>query len=170
MPRIVYRHDQPSRFIASAIGEPGQREFFLQVKSDDGVNTIGIEKGQVIALTERFEELIREIRRGKLASPEEISVKPLIDSKPLELPIEADFLVGIISITWENDRVYVNLQAASQDDEIYLDDIDEGPDLIVVKLKIEQVKGFCERAREIVNAGRPSVTYTLLTLPTNREV
>ena len=47
MPRIVYRHDQPSRFIASAIGEPGQREFFLQVKSDDGVNTIGIEKGKI---------------------------------------------------------------------------------------------------------------------------
>ena len=155
MPRIVYRHDQPSRFIASAIGEPGQREFFLQVKSDDGVNTIGIEKG-------RFEELIREIRRGKLASPEEIGAKPLIDNKPLELPIEADFLVGIISITWENDRVCVNLQAASQDDEIYLDDIDEGPDLIVVKLKIEQVKGFCERAREIVNAGRPSCAFCSL--------
>ena len=162
MPRIVYRHDQPSRFIASAIGEPGQREFFLQVKSNDGINTIGIEKGQVIALTERFEELIREIRRGKLASPEEISVKPFTDNKPLELPIEADFLVGIISITWESDRVYVNLQAASQDDEIYLDDIDEGPDLVVVKLKIEQVKGFCERAKEIVSAGRPACAFCAL--------
>ena len=74
MPRIVYRHDQPSRFIASAIGEPGQREFFLQVKSDDGINTIGIEKGQVIALTERFEELIREI-----SAPVCVRVKKAMD-------------------------------------------------------------------------------------------
>ena len=162
MPRIVYRHDQPSRFIASAIGEPGQREFFLQVKSDDGINTLGIEKSQVMALTERFEELIREIRRGKLVSPEEMSVKPLIDNAPLELPIEPDFLVGIMSITWESGRVYVNLQAASQDDEIYLDDIDEGPDLVVVKLTIEQVKGFCERAKDIVNAGRPACAFCAL--------
>ena len=162
MPRIVYRHDQPSRFIASAIGEPGQREFFLQVKSDDGINTIGIEKSQVMALTERFEELIREIRRGKLVSREEMSVKPLIDNAPLELPIEPDFLVGIMSITWESGRVYVNLQAASKDDEIYLDDIDEGPDLVVVKLTIEQVKGFCERAKDIVNAGRPACAFCAL--------
>ncbi len=162
MPRIVYRHDQPSRFIASAIGEPGQREFFLQVKSDDGINTIGIEKSQVMALTERFEELIREIRRGKLVSPEEMSVRPLIDNDPVELPIEPDFLVGIISITWESGKVYVNLQAASQDDEIYLDDIDEGPDLVVVKLTIEQVKGFCERAKDIVNAGRPACAFCAL--------
>ena len=162
MPRIVYRHDQPSRFIASAIGEPGQREFFLQVKSDDGINTLGIEKSQVMALTERFEELIREIRRGKLVSPEEMSVRPLIDNDPLELPIEPDFLVGIMSITWESGRVYVNLQAASQDDEIYLDDIDEGPDLVVVKLTIEQVKGFCERAKDIVNAGRPACAFCAL--------
>jgi uncharacterized repeat protein (TIGR03847 family) len=95
-------------------------------------------------------------------SPEEMSVKPLIDNAPLELPIEPDFLVGIISITWESGRVYVNLQAASQDDEIYLDDIDEGPDLVVVKLTIEQVKGFCERAKDIVNAGRPACAFCAL--------
>ena len=49
MPRIVYRHNSPERFIVSAIGEPGQREFFIQVVSSEGVNTIAVEKEQVRA-------------------------------------------------------------------------------------------------------------------------
>jgi uncharacterized repeat protein (TIGR03847 family) len=80
VPRIIYRHEPATRFIVSAIGEPGQRQFFIQVKSDDGLNSVTLEKSQVIALTERFEELVRELRRGKLASPEVISAEPVIDT------------------------------------------------------------------------------------------
>ncbi|NCZ77446.1 MAG: DUF3090 domain-containing protein, partial [Actinobacteria bacterium] len=29
MPRIIYRHDPTNRFIVSAIGQPGEREFFI---------------------------------------------------------------------------------------------------------------------------------------------
>ena len=59
MPRIIYRHQPASRFIVSAIGDPGQRQFFIKVKSADGLNSVTLEKNQVIALTERFEDLIR---------------------------------------------------------------------------------------------------------------
>mgnify|MGYP000492070039 CR=1 FL=1 len=55
VPRIVYRHQPATRFIVSAIGEPGQRQFFLQVKSESGINAVTLEKTQVMALTERFE-------------------------------------------------------------------------------------------------------------------
>lgn len=156
MPRIIYRHEPAIRFIVSAIGEPGQREFFMQVKSDNGINAVKIEKNQVMALTERLEELIREIRRGKLASQSEITAPALIDDQPMELPIESDFQVGVISITWEKEMVVINIQAASQDDELILDDFESGPDLIIASLKINQVKGFCERSKTIVNAGRPA--------------
>lgn len=162
MPRIIYRHQPAIRFIVSAIGEPGQREFFMQVKSENGVNTVGIDKGQVIALTERFEELIRELRRGKLANPEDLTEPAAQDDEPLELPIEADFTVGIISITWENDYVVVNMQATSQDDELLIDDIDLGPDLIIASLKISQIRGFCDRANRVVNAGRPACPFCAL--------
>lgn len=156
MPRIIYRHEPATRFIVSAIGEPGQREFFMQVKSDNGINAVKIEKNQVMALIERLEELIREIRRGKLASQSEITAPALIDDQPMELPIESDFQVGVISITWEKEMVVINIQAASQDDELILDDFESGPDLIIATLKINQVKGFCERSKTIVNAGRPA--------------
>ena len=162
MPRIIYRHQPASRFIVSAIGEPGQREFFMQVKSENNFNTVAIDKGQVIALAERFEELIRELRRGKLATPEDLTAPAVQDDEPLELPIESDFTVGVISITWENEYVVVNMQAASQDEDLILDDIDMGPDLLIATLNIAQVKGFCERAKEIVSAGRPACAFCAL--------
>ena len=84
------------------------------------------------------------------------------DDEPLELPIESDFTVGLISITWENEYVVVNMQAASQDDELLIDDIDYGPDLIVANLKINQIKGFCDRANNVVNAGRPACPFCAL--------
>ncbi|NDI25230.1 MAG: DUF3090 family protein [Actinobacteria bacterium] len=162
MPRIIYRHQPATRFIVSAIGEPGQREFFIQVKSEGNLNTVAIDKGQVIALSGRFQELIRELRRGRLATTEDLTAPAVQDDAPLELPIESDFTVGIISITWENEYVIVNIQAASQDDELLIDDIDSGPDLIVASLKINQIKGFCDRANLVVNAGRPACPFCAL--------
>jgi uncharacterized repeat protein (TIGR03847 family) len=162
MPRIIYRHQPANRFIVSAIGEPGQREFFLQVKSDGNLNTVAIDKGQVIALAERFEQLIRELRRGKLATAQELSAPAVQDDAPLELPIESDFTVGIISISWEREYVIVNLQAASETEELLTDDLDFGPDLIIANLKINQVKAFCQRANIVVNAGRPACPFCSL--------
>jgi uncharacterized repeat protein (TIGR03847 family) len=162
MPRIIYRHQPASRFIVSAIGEPGQRKFFVQVKSESNINTVAIDKGQVVALADRLGELIQQLRRGKLAPAEELTAPAIKDDDPLELPIEADFSVGIISINWDNEFVVVNIQAASQDDELLIDDIEFGPDLIIANLKINQVKGFCDRANRVVNAGRPACPFCAL--------
>jgi uncharacterized repeat protein (TIGR03847 family) len=162
MPRIVYRHQPSSRFIVSTIGQPGERQFFIQVKSDSGINTLAVEKSQVIALVDRFEELIRELRRSKIASKPDLLEKPDIDELPLELPIEQDFQIGIISISWERDMVLINMQAASQEDELILDNFESGPDLVIATLRISQVRGFCERARLIINAGRPSCPFCAL--------
>ncbi|MEY4313846.1 MAG: hypothetical protein RIS93_426 [Actinomycetota bacterium] len=162
MPRVIYRHQPATRFIVSAIGEPGERQFFIQVKSSEGLNSVTLEKTQVIALTERFEELIRELRRGKLATAADLSAAAVVDNLPMELPIDQDFQVGVISITWEKDLVFVNIQAISQDEDLILDDLDSGPDLIIATLRIDQVKGFCERAKSIVNAGRPACPFCSL--------
>jgi uncharacterized repeat protein (TIGR03847 family) len=102
------------------------------------------------------------LRRGKLAAAEEFTAPAVKDDEPLELPIESDFTVGIISITWENGYVVVNLQAASPDNELRIDDIDYGPDLIIANLKINQIKGFCDRANRVVNAGRPACPFCAL--------
>lgn len=167
MSRIIYRHESTERFIVSAIGQPGEREFFIQVKSKDGLNTIAIEKNQVIALTQRFEEMIRELRRSSLASSEELSVSAELDEQPLELPIEQDFQAGVISIAWENNRVVVNIQAASQIEDLVLEDMESGPDLVIASLVIGQVKGFCVRAKSVVSAGRAACPFCALPIDPN---
>jgi uncharacterized repeat protein (TIGR03847 family) len=162
VPRIIYRHEPATRFIVSAIGEPGQRQFFLQVKSDAGLNAVTLEKGQVAALAERLEELIRELRRGKLADASELTHPVTLDEDPMELPIESDFTVGVIGISWDSNFVVINIQAAAGDDDLLIDDIDYGPDLIIAQLKIHQVKGFCQRAKAVVTAGRAQCPFCAL--------
>ena len=45
---------------------------------------------------------------------------------------------------------------------VILDDADFGPDLVIATLRINQIKGFCERAKRIVNAGRPACPFCAL--------
>ena len=142
MPRVVYRHDNVSRFIVSAIGQPGEREFFIQVKSDDGINTIAVEKEQVRVLSEQINNLIVEVRRSGLVDKGQIAIAPRIDNDPLEIPIEADFQLGIASIAWKNQLIEITFQAISSDDFILLDDLDDGPDLIIANLAIDLAKGL----------------------------
>jgi uncharacterized repeat protein (TIGR03847 family) len=159
MPRIIYRHDDVSRFIVSAIGQPGEREFFLQVKSIEGINTIAVEKEQVRVLALQMENLITELRRSSLIDKNSASVAARIDNDPLELPIEADFQLGVASIAWKNKAIEITLQAISSDDLILLDDLDDGPDLVIAKLSIEIAKGFCQRADDLVKKGRSACPF-----------
>jgi uncharacterized repeat protein (TIGR03847 family) len=159
MPRIIYRHEEVSRFIVSAIGQPGEREFFLQVKSMDGINTIAVEKEQVRALAEQIENLITELRRSGLVDKRNLTAPAKIDSDPLEIPIESDFQLGVASIAWKNEVIEITLQAISSDDLILLDDLDDGPDLVIVKLSIEIAKGFCQRADDLVKKGRSACPF-----------
>jgi len=159
MPRIIYRHDDVSRFIVSAIGQPGEREFFLQVKSIEGINTIAVEKEQVRVLALQMENLITELRRSSLIDKNSASVAARTDNDPLELPIEADFQLGVASIAWKNQAIEITLQAISSDDLILLDDLDDGPDLVIAKLSIEIAKGFCQRADDLVKKGRSACPF-----------
>ncbi|NBU93189.1 MAG: DUF3090 family protein [Actinobacteria bacterium] len=159
MPRIIYRHDEVSRFIVSAIGQPGEREFFLQVKSMDGINTIAVEKEQVRALAEQLDNLITELRRSGLVDKRNLAASSQIDNDPLEPPIEADFQLGVASIAWKNEAIEIALQAISSDELILLDDLNDGPDLVVAKLSIEVAKGFCQRANELIKKGRSACPF-----------
>lgn len=159
MARIVYRHENISRFIVSAIGQPGEREFFLQIKSPDGLNTVALEKEQVRALSEQIARLLVEIRRAGLVAKVESSVPAKIDKDPIEFPIDKDFQLGIANLSWKRDHIELTLQAISSDDLILLDDIDEGPDLIISQIPIDLAKGFCIRANELINQGRSACPF-----------
>ena len=162
MSRIVYRHSHVSRCVVGTVGEPGERVFFLQVHSAEGSNCIVLEKSQVQALVERMQLMVRELRRNKLASSEHLNALAIRDDAPLDYPITEDFRAGIIAISYEQGAQNIDLQIQAAGDEDFEELIEEGeedldedtPDLLVISMTIAQVRGLCERAGNVIAAGR----------------
>lgn len=162
MSRNVTVHDPVERFSTGAVGLPGERTFFLQIRSAQKLSSVALEKSQVDALSERLRSLIREIRNSKSASIDELSVSPLIDNSPLEFPIEEDFRVGIIGIRWDADsqRISIQIQAITNEQIVDLLDeeeasiLEDAPDLIIANIRIHQAKSFIERSDAVLSAGR----------------
>lgn len=162
--RIIYRHIPALEFKVGTIGEPGSRQFFLQFSSASGTNTIAIEKTQLMALIERFSELIRELKRNKLANDGELYAPAINVSGKLEFPIEEDFRAGVMGITWDPDRQNVSLEIQELSDQeqfsdlIQIDvdtsDVDFPPDLLQAILTLPQIRGFVILAKQVIAAGR----------------
>src|SRR5260370_36628297 len=59
----VYFYDPPDRFVAGAVGQPGERIFYLQATSSGRVTSVVLEKFQVSLLAERIDELLDAVLR-----------------------------------------------------------------------------------------------------------
>lgn len=167
MTRIVNTFDPVERFIVGTVGEPGERSFFLQARSGHRLTSVLLEKSQVIAIADRLEILLRELRR---LDPALVIERLPYDDQPLETPIVEEFRVGIVSLSWLSDRemVSIELQAvnenAPESEEIFGDDETDAPDLLRVILTPSQTDAFVKRASVVVNAGRPPCPFCGLAL------
>src|SRR4249919_1385695 len=112
MPRLVFEYDPPERFVTGTVGEPGQRTFFLQARGGGQVTSVALEKQQVAVLAERVEELLNEVvrRSGGTAPVPAIAPADQIDNDPLDVPIEEDFRVASMSLTWDGERELVVIE------------------------------------------------------------
>ena len=179
MPRQIYVFDPPDRFVAGAIGQPGERQFYLQARKGALLATVALEKSQVAVLAERLGSLISEVRRRGL---ERTAVEPrrdlgllIADPHRLEGPIRELFRVGTITLSWDGEDGVVVVEARAQqadddDDDEPLevaDDDEDGPDLIRVKLPARSAETFAERALQVVSSGRPPCP--LCGMPLNPE-
>jgi uncharacterized repeat protein (TIGR03847 family) len=172
MPRQVFEYDEPDRFIAGTVGEPGQRTFFLQARTGERVTSVALEKQQVAVLAERIEELLDEVlrRTGGTAPVPAVAPTELDDTDPLDAPIVEDFRVGTMALAWdgETERVVVEAQAvtdADDDDAGELsDDLEDGPELLRVRITGSAARAFAKRALAVVSAGRPPCPFCALPL------
>ena len=72
MARELYVFDQPERFVAGTVGQPGERQFFLQARDGRRVVSVALEKQQVLLLAERLDALLDQVLRrsaGEAAIP-----------------------------------------------------------------------------------------------------
>ena len=158
MPRQVFDFDPPDRFLAGAVGLPGQRTFYLQAREGDRLVSVVLEKVQVAALADRLGLLIEELRGRGIAIP---PTGPG-DEDELEEPVDEAFRAGTLALAWDtrSEEVIVEARAMTEDEEedeeVEIDDDDpDGPDVLRVRLTPTAVVGFIGHARDVIAAGRP---------------
>src|ERR1035437_26385 len=159
----VYGFENPDRFVAGAIGQPGSRIFYLQAREGGRVTSVALEKVQVALLAERLTELMREVRSRGADIPDELPAAP--DQEPLDEPIVETFRVGTMAIVWDGDDESIVVEAREIGEELEEeadeaeaksgDDEDDDSDLVRVRLRPIQALAFAQRALEVVAAARP---------------
>ncbi|MEU2789642.1 DUF3090 domain-containing protein [Streptomyces sp. NPDC007100] len=182
MSRQVFFYDAPDRFVAGTVGLPGRRSFFLQATAAGRTTSVALEKTQVAALAERVDELLDEVvrRSGGNAPVPAVAPTELSDTAPLESPVEEEFRVGTMALAWDGDeqrmiieaQALVELEADTDEDlaeaeERLLQDDENGPPMLRVRLTGTMARSFAKRALEVVNAGRPPCP--LCSLPLDPE-
>ena len=127
------------RFSAGAIGEPGDREFRLEVVAEGRTTAYLIEKLQVAALAEEAQNLLRE--RGSLGVGLQVDPGEVIADTPLA------FRVGGLQLAIDDDSGLVTIVLHSTEEE----------DLpVACELSLPQLDAFAREALAIVASGRPA--------------
>ncbi|MGX7679710.1 DUF3090 family protein [Jatrophihabitans sp. DSM 45814] len=158
MSRQLFFFDQPRRFVVGTVGQPGERVFFLQASDGSRTVSVALEKAQVTVLTERMEQLLAEIAaQSGVELPE--AVTP--DTDPLENPVDEEFRVAAMGLAYDTEAglIVIEAQAEAESTEAaeatLLEDTEDGPDALRVRLQHRAAFEFIERARRVVAAGRP---------------
>lgn len=167
MARVVHSYDDPERFVAGTVGEPGARTFFLQAREGVRLTSVACEKEQVMALAERLDVMLDEVARRFEREP--LTPVGPDDTDPLEQPIEEEFRAGTMTLAWEADaeRVVIEVFAVVTTEQIELEDDDpvaavlesEDGEVFVVRLTEQQARAFARRTVALVAAGRPSCPF-----------
>src|SRR3954471_2230463 len=123
MPRRVYSFDPPDRFVAGAVGQPGQRTFFLQASKGAQVVSVALEKAQVAVLAERVATLLLALRQRGV----EIGEERFTPTPDLAEPVVEEFRVGTLTLGWDSDSERVVIEAREMSDEDF-DEDDEDDD------------------------------------------
>ena len=109
--------DPVTRITAGAVGEPGERTFYLQARDGDTLVSLLMEKQQVAMLSLHVDELLDRI--GGAPDADDPAV-PDPSSLDLEEPVSPTFRVGQIGLGYDEARDLVLLQCdefVPEDDE-----------------------------------------------------
>jgi uncharacterized repeat protein (TIGR03847 family) len=158
MARRIFAFDDPDRFVTGALGEPGERTFYLQARQGGAVVSVVLEKAQVATLAGKLSDLLDAVTDG--AAPAEPGVP---DDGPLDEPLDELFRVGVLALAWDpsRERVTIEAQPPSEAGD-FVDVADaalDGPDVVRVQIAPGPAREFVRRAASLVAAGRPPCPF-----------
>ena len=138
--------DPVDRITAGAVGDPGERAFYLQGRQSDRVVTISVEKQQVELLSASLVEILA--RAGK-----ETGEGPGEEEMNLEEPVVPEWRAGRLSIGYDEDRDLVLLECEEyQPEDQKVEDL---PGKVRFWASREQALALARHGAAVAAAGRP---------------
>jgi uncharacterized repeat protein (TIGR03847 family) len=135
--------EEPERFTAGAVGEPGARVFYLQAVEGTDVVSLRLEKQQVAALGQYLQGVLSDL---PAVPPEELPA-----DMDLVEPVLPEWVVGTLSVAYDQGQDRIVLQA----DELVDEEAGELGSHARFHLTRAQVVAYCHHAETLVAAGRP---------------
>ena len=131
--------DRPDHFTAGAVGEPGQRVFYVQARENGVLVTLKSEKEQVRALGEHLGGLLEKRPAGGRSARSAGLIEP-VD------PVWAVASIGV-GVDEAKDRIVIVIRQ-------FLEEEGEEPATARFAITRAQAAAFVERARQLMEAGR----------------
>lgn len=146
--------EAPDHFTAGTVGPVGQRVFYLQARQRRRLVTLKCEKEQVRALGEYLGRLLGRLK----GTPAKAAGDPALVE-----PISAAWDVASLGVGYDEERDRIVVVASEAVEE------DSGEEAASARFHIsrQQAAAFVERARDLVEAGRPPCP--LCSLPLDPE-
>jgi uncharacterized repeat protein (TIGR03847 family) len=155
--------ERVDRITTGAVGEPGQRTFFIQARQGERLITVLVEKEQVELLGTSILEILASVGR-------ETGEGPPSDELGLESPLEPLWRAGRLSIGYAEDRDLMLLELEEQTEDAEADDAEEGgglelpddaPEPARVRLWAtrEQMLALARHGAEVASRGRPRCRF-----------
>src|SRR5213593_2420086 len=144
----IYELDPVDRIAIAAVGEPGQRRFFLQATGSGRTLTLGCEKGQIQALVLRLRQMLEAQQIEKPDQAAEAAAFAVDPGEP-------EWQIGEMGLGYHEARqmfvLVASEGAAGEQAEAASDDAPS----VRFWLSHDQVLAFSKQAESVISAGRP---------------
>ncbi|MPY10835.1 DUF3090 domain-containing protein [Arthrobacter bussei] len=163
MPTIVHEFTWPDRVVVGTIGVPGERTFYLQVRTGKQIVSIALEKQQSAQLAEKIDEILDQLitLEGNPFSVPTGTPIELVDNDQLD-SVQEQFRTGTMSLGWDPTTAQIVVEAyplvdADSDDDLDAleDEETDASEMLLVRMPVGTARAFAKRTREVVGAGRP---------------
>ena len=151
MPRFEIDVDPCDHITADAIGQPGQRVFYIQAFQDQRTVTVIIEKTQLHSLAIGVEQFLSQISKQNPDLPE-ASGDYAEQAMRINPPVDPLFRVGEIGLGYDKDRDRVVIFVK----ELLTEDADpESAASVRFWCSREQMRKMARWGAEVISHGRP---------------
>ncbi len=162
----VLELDPVDRLAAGALGEPGQREFFVQARRGDAQITVLLEKQQVAIMAAEALTFLDRIDNDEGT----ITTTDGIDAS-IQEPAVASFRARAVGMGYDptRQRLLIELREFAVDDEEPDDEDVEGWVVRIYASK-QQLRAACIAGLEAVEAGRPLCEWCEMPMDPNGHI